>query len=84
MADAKMSPPPAEVIDHTARHEAGLAHQRVDDHEKACAERWEQTHKSIDGLREEWNARWGRLMWTLIGTLLATIATLATMLYDRL
>jgi len=62
-----------EVIDHEARSEAALAHQRISDHEKACAERWAQTYNAIS-----------RLMALLIGTLLATIGTLVMMLYDRL
>ena len=34
--------------DHEARIQAALAHQRIDSHERHCAERWMQTRESVE------------------------------------
>ncbi len=67
---------PVEAVDHAARHDAAMAHQRIDDHEKLCAERWKTTQAAISRLQEVIEKRSGWLIGLVIVTLLSAAGTL--------
>lgn len=69
--------------DHWARSEATRAHQRINDHEVHCAERWDRTRKDIEDLRKQVDALRsqlrGQFVWT-VGIFLAAQAFVITIL----
>ena len=71
---------PQEAVDHAARHDAAMAHQRIDDHEKLCAERWDTTQRAIERLRKVIEKRFGWLIILVVGTLISAVGTLLAML----
>lgn len=75
------------TIDPEARQSAALAHQRMDDHEKHCEERFEQTMRSVEDLHKdishdhslerkqiaEINAKISAAMWRMMAMMFAII-----------
>lgn len=74
---------PNEAVDHVARAAADRAHDRINSHERHCAERWELSRTAMNEVKAAIAGIFRRLWW-IVGLILAADGALILFLANRL